>query len=406
MKSRLVSATVLGLCMVGWGAATPAEWVAELRNERTVRRAEQPVAAYAEIDRKIAAAAKARIAGQYPDTVPVTEARDWAALFTLAELHDEALLLLTRHLAWRGTSAEFPERLEFLLAAVRARDGEALYAELITMPIPEADAATLGSHFGGSFHHYVLTARGPGACLGIIARIKEHLPEGPYADDEERKKHGWAQRQLAATEALYLAATDRREEAVAVLDHALATLDADIFRRDGLQGDRQRYLLLDRPAPDLPAGLAHGTFEGLEAYQGKVVLLEFTAHWCHACHKAIPDLIALRDELAGDDFAIVAVTAFYGFFRSEHQRTRDMPREQEFARMPGLLAEQGADWPMVYVERGTFRDYGVTGIPQFMVIDKEGIIRAIDTGYSEAKFSRLKNTILELLAEQGSTSNL
>jgi thiol-disulfide isomerase/thioredoxin len=380
-------------------AASPAEWAAELRGERAAQRAAQPVSAYAEIDRSIAAAAQARIAAQDPEEVPVELARDWAALFALAEQHDGARRLLARHLAWRGPAAEFPERLEFLLAAVRAGDGEALYEQLKAMPIPTSDAATLASHFGGSFHHYVMTARGPEACLMIAARIRNHLPEGPFADDETRKQHGWARRQLAATEALYLAATDRREEAVAVLDHALATLDSDIFRRDGLQGDRQRYLLLDRPAPELPAVMTHGTFEGLEAYRGRVVLLEFTAHWCHACHKAIPGLIALDKELAGEDFAILAVTTFYGFFKSEYQRTRDMPRDQEFARMPALLKEQGVTWPIVYVERDTFRDYGVTGIPQFMVIDKTGVIRAIDTGYSEAKFGRLKDRILELLAE-------
>lgn len=398
MTARALLVALLGCSGFAW-AATPAEWAAELREERTARRAEQAVATYAEIDRTIAAAAQARIIQEDPDKVPVEQARDWAALFTLAEQHEGARRLLNRHLVWRGAAAEFAERLEFLLAAVRAGDGEALYEELRTMPIPESEAATLGSHFGGSFHHYVLTARGPEDCLAIIARIREYLPEGPFADDETRKRHGWARRQLAATEALYLAATDRRAEAVAVLDHALATLDVDIFRRDGLQGDRQRYLLLDRPAPALPAVSAHGAFAGVEAYRGKVVLLEFTAHWCHACHKAIPGLIALEKELAGKDFAIVAVTTYYGFFRSEHQRTRDMPREQEFARMPALLQEQGVTWPMVYVERDTFRDYGVTGIPQFMVIDKKGLIRAIDTGYSEAKFSRLKNIILELLAE-------
>lgn len=398
MTARVWVAVLLVCPCIAW-AASPAEWAAELRGERAAQRAAQPVSAYAEIDRSIAAAAQARIAAQDSEEIPVEQARDWAALFTLAEQHDGARRLLGRHLLWRGTEAQFTERLEFLLAAARAGDGDALYQELSTMPIPEGEAATLGSHFGGSFHHYVLTARGPEDCLTIIARIREHLPEGPFADDETRKRHGWARRQLAATEALYLAATDRREEAVAVLDHALATLDSDIFRRDGLQGDRQRYLLLDRPAPALPAVLAHGTFAGLEAHRGRVILLEFTAHWCHACHKALPGLIALDKELIGEDFAILAVTTFYGFFKSEHQRTRDMPREQEFARMPALLKEQGVTWPMVYVERDTFRDYGVTGIPQFMVIDKKGVIRAIDTGYSAAKFSRLKNTIAELLAE-------
>ena len=54
---------------------------------------------------------------------------------------------------------------------------------------------------------------------------------------------------------------------------------------------------------------------------------------------------------------------------------------------------------MVYTDRATMTAYGVTGIPQIMLLDKQGRIRKIDLGFSEAKMARFKAEIEALLAE-------
>jgi peroxiredoxin len=290
------------------------------------------------------------------------------------------------------------ERMKSMLEAVKRQDGQTIVDALRTMPVTPDNAAELGSYFGGTFHHYVFNAAGAQACLDIIDRIEPELPGPPFADDEARKGNGWARRQLAATRALYLSELGRHQEAVAVLDHALETLDDDVFRKDGLRGDRQRYLLQGAAAPALNVDRTHGRFGSLKDYRGRVVLLEFTAHWCHACHKAIPALVRLRDELGEEGLEVLAVTTYYGHFRGE-PKSRDMAREEEYARMPALLEEQGVTWPMIYTDRATLNAYGVTGIPQMTLIDKQGRIRKIDLGYSEAKMERLRAAILELLRE-------
>jgi thiol-disulfide isomerase/thioredoxin len=291
------------------------------------------------------------------------------------------------------------ERMDSMLEAVKRNDGEAIARTLRTMPVTSRNATGLGSYFGGTFHHYVFNAAGAQACLDIIDRIEPQLPGPPFADEETRKSNGWARRQLAATRALYLSELGRQQEAVAVLDHALETLDDDVFRKDGLRGDRQRYLLHGAAAPALNVDRTHGEFAGLDDYRGRVVLLEFTAHWCHACHKAIPALVRLRQELGGEGLEVLAVTTYYGHFRGE-PKSRDMPPAEEYARMPALLQEQGVTWPMIYTDRATLNAYGVTGIPQMTVIDKRGRIRKIDLGYSEAKMARLRAVIVDLLQEQ------
>jgi len=378
----------------------PAAVVREFREERATRTKGSPPAGIAAIDADIAARAAARLAGVTPADLPPAAGRDWAALYSLANRPEVARDLLRRYLGTPlSPEARHQGEMDLMLAAVRLNDGETIYERLSAMPVDPARAASLGSYFGGTFHHYVFNARGAAACLAIIDRIEPQVPSGPFVNDEERKSHGWARRQLAATKAFYLAETGRREEAVAVLDHALATLDGDIFRRDGLNGDRQRYLLLDRPAPAIAVDRAHGQFTGLEAYRGKVLMLEFTAHWCHACHAALPAIRQLYADMKSRGFEVVALTTYYGFFGSENQRTKDMPRDVEFARMPAMLAQQQVTWPMVYTDRATMTAYGVTGIPQIMLLDKQGRIRKIDLGFSEAKMARFKAEIEALLAE-------
>lgn len=378
----------------------PAAVVREFREERATRTKGTPPGGIAAIDADISARAAARLAGITPAELPAAAGRDWAALYSLANRPEVARDLLRRYLGTPLTpEARHQGEMDLMLAAVRLNDGETIYERLSAMPVDPARAASLGSYFGGTFHHYIFNARGAAACLAIIDRIELQVPSGPFASDEERKSHGWARRQLAATKAFYLAETGRREEAVAVLDHALATLDGDIFRRDGLNGDRQRYLLLDRPAPTIAVDRVHGQFTGLEAYRGKVLMLEFTAHWCHACHAALPAIRQLHAEMKSRGFEVVALTTYYGFFGSENQRTKDMPRDVEFARMPAMLAQQQVTWPMVYTDRATMTDYGVTGIPQIMLLDKQGRIRKIDLGFSEAKMARFKAEIEALLAE-------
>ena len=376
-------------------SANPAATLRELQQERT-QRTREATPDYKRIDADIAAKAAAAVSGVDPSTVELAQARSLAGLFTLAEQHDKARTLLKRLLATTlSDDARLQAEMDYMMACVRLNDGEEVYRTLKAMRIEPSFAANLGSFFGGTYHHYVFNARGAKGCLEIIDRIEPLIPDGPFANDEARKSNGWARRQIAAAKALYLSESGRRDEAVAVLDRALETLDHDIFRREGLRGDRQRYLLLGLPAPQIAVDRTHGAFAGVEAYRGKVLILEFTAHWCHACHAAIPALKQLYADMKERGFEMVSLTTYYGFFGA----AKGIGKDDEYARMPAMLKEQGVTWPMVYTDRATMTAFGVTGIPQIMLLDKQGRIRKIDLGFSEAKMQRFKDEIATLLAE-------
>jgi thiol-disulfide isomerase/thioredoxin len=382
----------------------PATALRELRAERAARTKfvkGAPTPDYKGVDADIAAKATARLAGADPAKVDLARARDWAALFTLAEKHAAARDVLRRQVQRTDLSAaeRFSTQSDLAMAGVKLNDGHLVHEMLAAMKVTPDNAVNLGSYFGGTFHHYVFNAKGAQACLDLIARIEPVIPGPPFANDEARKSAGWARRQLAAARAVYLSELGKHAEAIAVIDHALATLDEDVYRKRELAGDRKRYEAFGRPAPALPVERVHGTFPGLEAYRGKVLMVEFTAHWCHACHAALPALVQLYAELRSKGFEIVSVTKFYGHFRSEGLPAKQMSKDDEFAKMPAMLREQKVTWPMVYTDAKGFAAYGVTGIPQLTLVDKRGNIRRIDLGFSVEKMDRMRDTILSLLGE-------
>jgi len=57
-----------------------------------------------------------------------------------------------------------------------------------------------------------------------------------------------------------------------------------------------RFVRNPDPAPDLKAKDVNGKELSLEAYKGKVVLLNFWATWCGPCRSEIPSLIRLQEE--------------------------------------------------------------------------------------------------------------
>lgn len=112
-------------------------------------------------------------------------------------------------------------------------------------------------------------------------------------------------------------------------------------------------------APDFTLQDLQGKVWKLSELKGKVVLLHFWATWCSTCEQENPTLQNLRQaERDNPQFVVLSVLV------------RD---EADGAR--GYMAKRGFDFPVLPDDKKTSMQYGLTGVPETFLIDKNGIIR-------------------------------
>jgi thiol-disulfide isomerase/thioredoxin len=130
--------------------------------------------------------------------------------------------------------------------------------------------------------------------------------------------------------------------------------------------------------------------------RGHVVLLDFWATWCGPCIIAFPHLKAWYEKYKDKGLVIVGMTQYYG---TAAGRAVTQPEEivfvekfkKEHALPYGIAIAAGED---------NMRNYGVTGIPTAVLIDRRGIVRFIDTGGDQGTAHEIADVLERLIQEQ------
>ena len=130
----------------------------------------------------------------------------------------------------------------------------------------------------------------------------------------------------------------------------------------------ERYDLLKRLTP----GNVSPTFNyenhkggetSLADLKGKIVYVDVWATWCGPCKREIPFLKELDKEYHGKNIAFVSISIDE---KKDYDAWRSMVTEKELGGYQ-LMADN--DWKSKFVA-----DYGIRGIPRFLLIDAEGKI--------------------------------
>jgi len=113
-------------------------------------------------------------------------------------------------------------------------------------------------------------------------------------------------------------------------------------------------------APDISVvSITDGSTLKLSSLKGKVVLLNFWATWCPPCREEIPSMMKLNSALLGKPFQMIAVSMDEG----------GKPAIESF------FKESGFSLPTYLDQSGNAgKVYGVTGVPESFIIDRQGIL--------------------------------
>ena len=151
------------------------------------------------------------------------------------------------------------------------------------------------------------------------------------------------------------------------------------------------------PPPPLPAGTRAPAFTtrtvggkslSLHDLRGKVVLLDYWATWCGPCRMATPTLRSLHQKFHSQGFSVVGMS---------------MDQADTAAQVKPFVKAMHMTYPVTLSLAGNARAqfvYHANALPSQYLIDKKGIVRWSQVGYSLDEDKLLTALIPKLLAER------
>ncbi len=138
-------------------------------------------------------------------------------------------------------------------------------------------------------------------------------------------------------------------------------------------------LEVGQPAPAFKLADLNGNEVSLDQFKGKVVLLDFWATWCGPCRMSMPLLEKLQSQYTSD-LALLAINL---------EEPRDL--------VAGYVKRQNLHSRVLLDEEGEVgRKYRSGSIPMQVLIDKDGVVRHVQIGFSPRMGDQLRGQIEQL----------
>jgi thiol-disulfide isomerase/thioredoxin len=173
-----------------------------------------------------------------------------------------------------------------------------------------------------------------------------------------------------------------------------------------LEMELKRAELVGKPALPLDAEVfVNGEALKDEDLKGKVVLLDFWAVWCGPCVATFPHLREWHEKYSDKGLVIIGVTKYYKYdwddAAKQIKQDKELTPENEQKALERFAAHHELKHRfMVTPESSKYsQEYAVTGIPQAVLIDREGKVRMIKVGSGDANAHALEEMIEELIGD-------
>ncbi len=400
-----LAATVLASGFMFIQGVNPSESLKSINEYRTnklkeAREAKTPVDFNA-LTAEVKSRAKVALKGVKVADVEAKDGLAWAQLASMAEEHKLACDFSMKFLKSSPSADErFTAQMLMMSSCNELGEADMLLMTLPTVkPTSKDTAYSLVQQTAYYFSETIANKMGAAEAVEAIDKAETTLNYAEFTTDAEKKRAEAIRYTVADAKASIWMDAGKKENALKVISTAISTLDPASPTIARLNAKKAQIDLLDAPAPTLSVERGYGAFTGLSNLKGKVVLIDFFAHWCGPCKAAFPEMKGLYNDLHSKGLEIVGATRYYGYYGTENTQKRDMAPDVEFGKMEGFIAEHGLPWPVVYVPKDDFSKYAVTGIPHVAVIDRHGNLKKIKIGYSPSTFAAFRAEVEALLKD-------
>jgi peroxiredoxin len=139
-------------------------------------------------------------------------------------------------------------------------------------------------------------------------------------------------------------------------------------------------------APDFQLKNVKGETIALNAFRGKIVLVNFWATWCGPCRSEMPSMEEIYREFSGKEFEILAVSTDEDGMRS----------------VVPFLEEYRFTFPILIDDTLRINDlYGVSSIPTSVIVDRNGMITNRFFGAVDWSDPKQKKLLTQLIQSPG-----
>jgi peroxiredoxin len=134
-------------------------------------------------------------------------------------------------------------------------------------------------------------------------------------------------------------------------------------------------------APSFTLPTLSGETVSLEAFKGKVLLLNFWASWCTPCQEELPEFQKIHQQYQDRGFSVVGINI-----------------DKKQAKAAKFVDRFGLTFPVVLdPDSATIREYKGRSMPISYLVDQQGVIRQVFFGFNPKKLSGIETAIKEAL---------
>lgn len=409
---KFLPATLATILLFQGGSSSPKEVLQTIARmyaqERSSVTAGNPPTA--DLGAKVARAAAEALVGVDLAKIPVEQAGDYMRLFDYAGDHKSATALAKR--AYQAKSIELMDlNARVFRSLVQEGDFNRALFHVRNADFSAGPAMIGQFHAGAKGALQEKAVTNPKEVLAIYDALLERVHFGSPATDSDRN---WGPVVYGDIESERILIAGRTEPKAVTL-RKLKALEAKLAPHKAsknafgetavagvtaririLEGTDTQSAMLGKPAPGLEFDQSLNFAEGLPSLKGKVLVLDFMAHWCGPCKRAFPDLAKLQTDLGGKGVQVVSLTSYYGYYEAKQGLTPT----QEFEEMKKFIRGYAITWPMLFdAKKVNSTRFGVTGIPHLVVIDRAGVVRKVEVGYTPESFAQTRKLVEDLAAK-------